>query len=199
MKFALFDMDNSLFDYEGALRAGLQAIAAPGESPITAETSLWELDKQPHMNARMDLIKSQPCWWRNLHAIPMGLIVWDLAKSIGFHNQILTKGPNRKSRAWKEKVDCCQKHFGQDVDIFLTSARKGKGQVYGLTLYDDHVPYMEAWLEWRKRGLGIMPVTVENKDFKHERVIKYDGSIESIKEVKAKLIAVFNRNAGESF
>lgn len=59
------------------------------------------------------------------------------------------------------------------MDITIT---RDKGLVYGKVLVDDYPGYIERWLKWRKNGLVIMPASKSNKDFKHEQVIRYDGS-----------------------
>jgi hypothetical protein len=59
-RIGLFDMDGSLFDFEGAMRHGLELLHSPDEPPLPA--NLWELDDVPHMKARMRLIKNQPAW-----------------------------------------------------------------------------------------------------------------------------------------
>ncbi|NCN98585.1 hypothetical protein GW923_00135 [Candidatus Pacearchaeota archaeon] len=39
-----------------------------------------------------------------------------------------------------------------------------------------HPDYVERWLEWKPRGLVIIPACDYNKDFKHPQVLKYDRS-----------------------
>jgi 5'-nucleotidase len=70
-----------------------------------------------------------------------------------------------------------------------------KSLVYGTFLYDDYLPYMEAWLKHRPRGLGIMPVTRSNRDFRHPQVVKWDGT--NFDEVKRALTAAYARGSRE--
>ena len=185
-KIALFDMDSSLADYESALIRDLNLIAAPNEPTIT---NLWEAEKAPHMKYRMRMIKNQPNWWLNLDLIPMGVEVFSISRAYGFDCQILTKGPNFLGAAWKEKFEWAKKHLG-DVVVTITGGCPDEGRidqyksnVYGHFFYDDYTYYMEGWLNARKRGIGIMPVTNQNKDFKHPRVLKYDGNVKQLKQV----------------
>jgi hypothetical protein len=70
---ALFDLDSSLADFEGALRAGLNALRGPSEPEIAATTDLHELELQhPYVRARMDLIKAQPGFWSHLKPLEDG-------------------------------------------------------------------------------------------------------------------------------
>ncbi len=168
---ALFDLDGSLADYDGAMIRDLETLRSPAEPPITVE-NVWSMDKQPHIRERMRLIKQQPGWWLDLEPIPRGMAVLNLCRSLGFDIHILTKGPKRHSNAWAEKVQWCQRYLGQDVDVHVTS---DKGMVYGKLLYDDYPDYMLGWLQHRPRGLGIMPITLHNREFTHPNVVRWDG------------------------
>ena len=187
---ALFDMDGSLADYVGALARNLNMLAGPNEENITAD-NLYALEQKAYIHNRMRLIKQQPDFWLNLEPIEMGMQALELAKKVGFDIHILTKGPKKIAAAWKEKVEWCQKHLG-DVDIHITS---DKGLVYGKVLYDDYPEYMLRWLKYRSRGLGIMPVTMYNRDFRHPNVVMWDGT--NIVELTYALVAAFNRQSGE--
>jgi hypothetical protein len=188
---ALFDMDGSLADYDGAMVRDLEALRSPEEPPVPPE-NLWQLEKRPHILARMRLIKGQPGWWLNLAPIPLGMEVLALCQRLGFEIHVLTKGPKRHSQAWDEKVQWCQHHIGPDVDIHVTS---DKGMVYGKLLYDDYPDYMLRWLRHRPRGLGIMPVAPHNRDFTHPNVVRWSGT--NIEEVARAITAAKNRNPGE--
>lgn len=178
---ALFDMDGSLANYEQALADDLNAIRCPNEPAITTD-NLWELEKSNFMRNRMRLIKSQTGWWLNLKPIRPGMTILDNLMKRGWNCQILTKGPASHSLAWSEKVQWCHKHIAGDVDVHVVSDNKkdahtgGKGLVYGKILYDDYPDYMLRWLKFRPRGLGIMPVTAHNKDFRNPQVVMFDGT-----------------------
>jgi hypothetical protein len=186
----LFDLDGSLANYDKAILEGLAALKSPDESVIEDVRAVGEI---PHVKARMDLIMRQPSWWCNLEPIPMGFQVLELAKEIGFQIHVLTQGPRTKPLAWKEKVEWCHKHLGPDIDIHITH---NKGMVYGKFLYDDYPDYMLRWLEHRPRGLGIMPVSGSNKEFRHPQVVRWDGS--NIDEVAEQLRAAYRRLPGEA-
>ena len=192
-QIAWFDMDGSLFDYDGHLRKSLLKLAAPGEHPSLTNLNLWEAeDKYPHLKARMELIKCVPGWWKDMPPLESGFKVFRMAQSVGFDCRILTKGPRRNPNAWMEKVECCQHHLGEKIDIAIVSS---KGEVYGRVLYDDYPPYMSAWLQNRPRGLGIMPVTESNKGFVHPNLVKFDGS--NLDEVERALRVAWDRKSKE--
>ena len=188
----LFDMDGTLFDYEGQLRRDLEKLRSPNEPEIT---DLWD-EGNGYLKARIDLIKSVPGWWENLPRLDLGFDILTLATAIGFECEILTKGPasRTKSHVWTEKVRCIQKHLG---DMPINIVGKDKAKQYGRFLMDDYPGYFLGWLKHRPRGLVIMPVNESNKDFKHPRVIKYDGR--NIKQVGEALQAVFKRKDGEDW
>jgi hypothetical protein len=188
-KVFLFDMDNSLADFDGTLQAGLERLRSPEEPAVTDLSGAWQ---QPHLRNRMDLLRSQPGWWANLPPLEQGMAVFRLAREMGFDCQVLTKGPRRLSRAWMEKVDWCRRHLGEDVDVHIVS---DKGLVYGVALYDDYPEYITAWLRHRPRGLVVMPVTAANRGFTHANVVPYDGS--NLAEVQRAMAAALKRQPGE--
>lgn len=189
---ALFDLDGSLADYVSALVRDMNELASPEDKKLT-EANLYSLEnKHPHLRNRMRLIKRQPDWWLNLAPIPAGMKALQIAKEIGFNIHILTKGPKKASIAWKEKLEWCQLHIDEEVDVHVTS---DKGLVYGKVLYDDFPDYMDSWLEYRPRGLGIMPVTPYNKKYKNPNVVKWDGK--NVEELTSALQTVFNRKSKE--
>lgn len=168
----LFDMDGSLADFNAALRRDLEALRSPDEPAIPAD--LWDQEHLPHIRARMRLIKSQPGWWLTLPAIREGFEVMDIAARIGYRLNILTKGPRAHPTAWAEKVQWCERHVHpRPYDMHITM---NKGLVFGTFLYDDYPVYMQQWLAHRPRGLGIMPVTDANRDFRHPQVVNWDGT-----------------------
>lgn len=185
-RVALFDMDGSLFDYSGKLRADLERLRSPLEPEMPE--NLWEMEKQPHIGARMDLIKSQAGWWRNLERIEDGFKILNEAVRIGYKISVLTKGPKSHPVAWAEKLICCQENIRQDVDVTVTM---DKGLCWGTFLYDDYPDYMTKWLEHRPRGLGIMPVTNLNKDYSHPQVVMWNG--ENLAEVVMAMGIAYSR------
>ena len=57
------------------------------------------------------------------------------------------------------KVRWVEKHLG-DIDCTIT---RDKGLVYGKILVDDYSGYIKDWLDFRPRGLVIMPANDYNK------------------------------------
>lgn len=200
----LWDMDGSLADYEAALIRDLNLLRSPQEVQVE-RGNLWDLEKFDHIRERMHLIKNQPGWWLNLAPILKGFAVFSIAKEIGFRNQILTKGPHNRSRAWAEKVEWCAKHLSE-ADICIVSKNGGesvpqKSGVYGKVLYDDYPDYVQGWLEHRPRGLAIMPVRkgveLKHSVYAHPNVIKWDGQDETFSYIKRMLLRVFARKPNE--
>ena len=188
---ALFDMDRSLVDYDEGIINSLNMILCHDEKKITKE-NIGQMERTRFTHERIKLIRSQPGWWFNLNPLQEGMKVLDIAREIGVQIHILTKGPKKLPTAWKEKVEWCQKHIGENVDIHITS---NKGMVYGKVLYDDYPEYMNQWIKNRPRGLGIMPSHSHNVDFQHPNVLK--SNAENIEQVKIALSIAFERKPGE--
>jgi hypothetical protein len=169
-KIALFDLDGTLCDYESSLLSSLNELNSP-EEPRIKQLSKKEL--APHLQKRMDLIRSSVNWWANLPRFELGFTIWKLAEDLGFRRMVLTQGPKRNPNAWSGKKIWIDKNLGPETEITIT---RDKGLVYGKILVDDWPEYIERWLKWRPRGLVIMPASSQNKKFKHKQVIRYDGS-----------------------
>jgi len=197
---ALVDMDGTIADYKGQMESDLASLMSPwevehlegleecGEYDTHISMSLHDDDALPYMKRRLRLIKEQTDWWYNLPPLPKGIEVVDLMEELGFEIHILTKGPYKTETAWTEKYRWCRKHLNPDVKVTIT---EDKGLVYGKVLFDDYPDYMDRWLKWRPRGLGIMPLTSYNKDYKHPNVIHFDGN--NMDEIKERLITARDR------
>ncbi len=190
-KIALFDMDGSLADFDGAMIRDLNRLRSPDEPPTPF--NFRELEKLRHMKARMHLIHSQPGWWRKLGRIESGFRVLQLAEQIGFEINILTKGPRSHPQAWAEKLEWCQAQ--PELRTQAVHITVNKSLVYGLLLFDDYPVYMDAWLARRPRGLGIMPATPTNTGYEHPRVIRWDGK--NLEAVERAMRAAYDRRMGE--
>ena len=182
----LFDMDGTLCDYVGTLLRDVRELAAPCE-PSYSVTDLFDEDK-PWLKARMDLIKRQPGWWRNLPPLQLGMGLFLEASLMGFDVEILTKGPVSKRQAWAEKGEWIDRHLGSEVTVNIVG--RGKYAYYGRFLCDDYVPYMLEWLEHRPRGLGLLIATEENTSFTHPNVIRCtkDNKEEAVAAMRAALV-----------
>lgn len=185
-------MDNTLFDHDKALKRDMLKISSP------SELTEWELHgydfwKEPHVRNRVEMIRSQPNWWRNLERYEPGWKILEIAESIGFDIKILTKGPKKKAWAWTEKVECIFDHFGPDMPVDIVG--EDKQGTYGRVLVDDWPGYLKGWLEHRPRGLAIMPAQRYNEDFKHPRVVRFTG--DNTAQVCDALHVAFNRKQGE--
>jgi hypothetical protein len=193
---ALIDLDGSLADYDGALRAAMDAIRAPGEPPYADRLAVGR--EEPHMEARRKLIQAQPGFWRGLERIERGFEVVDRMRRIGFGLHVLTKGPRATVGAWSEKLAWCIAEL-PDAMVTITS---DKSAVYGRVLLDDWPAYFVAWLKARPRGLVICVAQPWNADYRaggpleHANVLRYDGSNQA--EVETRLRAAYDRKGGAS-
>lgn len=178
---ALFDMDGTLADYDAAMVRDMRLIASPYEPEWTREVG----NEPEYIKARIDMIRARPGWWHNLEKYPPGFEILNEAKALKFQCSVLTKGPKRAVAAWTEKATWCANHV---PDLPITIAQD-KGLVYGKVLVDDWPDYVTRWLEWRPRGLVIMPAHPWNNGYVHKNVIRYYGN-KSLAEVRERLAAV---------
>lgn len=179
---ALFDLDGTLCDYDGAIRRDLEGIRGPSDPDYTS----FDENMPPYIKERIKLIRNQQGWWEKLDELKLGFDVLSLARELEFIIHILTKGPRSATNAWSEKTTWSLRHV-PGAGITQT---EDKGLVYGKLLVDDFPGYINQWLMWRPRGLVIMPGHDYNKGFEHLQVVRYDGSnLEQVKEAmtKAKL------------
>jgi hypothetical protein len=185
---ALFDMDGTLADYDGKLKADLLRIASPEDPPVEAIYG----NLPPHIEARRHMITTQLGWWLGLEPFRLGWDILEVIRSLDFRIVILTKGPSSKPGAWSEKVQWCSKHLNGMIEgVTITH---DKGLVYGKVLVDDFPAYIERWLEWRPRGLVIMPAHDHNQGFSHPNVVRYDGT--NLAVVRERLLTVLH-SAGQ--
>jgi 5'-nucleotidase len=193
-RLALFDMDGTLFGYTEAMRDSLLAVVPPDKRPLieSCDGNFHDFESEDWLKNLMDLIKLQPGWWIDLPKHQPGWDVYRLAESIGFCSKILTKGPRSKSRAWAEKVECIWKHFdGPENSPPIDIVTKDKMNSYGRVLVEDFIPYLEPWLEKRKRGLGILIDHPYNRGWEHPNCVRYTG--DNIDEVREALLKAFHR------
>ena len=165
MKLALVDMDQTLCDYEGAVRAKLVELYGPLPTTVTLD-GIYK--------PAVDLIKLVPGFWKKLPKIELGFQLVEALKSWGFSIHILSKGPYRTVSAWSEKVEWCREHL-PGVPVTIT---EDKGLMYGKILVDDWPIYCEQWLQWRPRGLVLMPAYTYNEGFDTrfpDRVVRVTG------------------------
>jgi 5'(3')-deoxyribonucleotidase len=178
----LIDMDGTIADFEGSMLAELKLIASPDESDELLQAYIHRTIPCPdYMERRKDLIMSRGEWWENIPRFLLGFEVMEAMEDIGFYLSILTQGPKENPTAWSNKVRWCLKHI-PSVDITMT---RKKALVYGKVLVDDYPKYVDSWLEWRPRGLVIMPANSGNVDYSHPQVVRYDGS--NFPEVRSRL------------
>lgn len=184
---ALFDMDGTLFDYEGRLIRDLNYLKAPEELELTRE-NFQKRKEDKHIFERSKLITHNESWWENLPRLQLGWDVLEIAQELDYRIVIATQGPSFNPHAWSGKKRCIDKNFDSRFDVNIT---RDKGLVYGKVFVDDYPPYLSGWLEHRKRGQVIMPANYDNAYFKHPQVLRYDGT--NLEEVRKTLERVKNR------
>ena len=183
----LFDLDGTLADFDKQMKHDMALLRGPSEEIINP----WDKSKWWIRN-RKRLIMQKPGWWRNLPKHQPGFDIFKIAQDLDFEIHVLTKGPSASTSAWGEKIEWCKKYLPENTKITLT---EDKGLVYGKMLVDDWPEYVDRWLEWRPRGLVIMPAHEHNKNYIHKNVIRYDGS--NISEVKRRMLETMIRNPGK--
>lgn len=168
-KIALFDLDETLADFQGPLRERLLKTQGPDE---VFPKDLW--DMPDYWYERAQAIKREPGFWRNLPRKQWGWDVLDIARDIGFDIHVLTKGPAVSSQAWAEKVDWVRKNL-PDATLHITDDKR---IAYGRVFVDDYWPFMELWLKNRPRGLGIV-----NYDSKcHENLTSILDGMDAVRQ-----------------
>ena len=188
MNIALVDMDQTLCDYEGAIE---KRVAKALGGYINTPHGGWYNEEYKGI---VELIKTNPGFWRTLPKIELGFKIVELLKEQGFQLHILTKGPYKSTSAWTEKVEWCREHL-PGVPVTIT---EDKGLMYGKLLVDDWPIYCEAWLKFRPRGLVIMPAYHYNEGFDKlhpGQVIR--ATKDNLDEVKKLIEKVSKRQAGE--
>lgn len=175
-KVALFDLDGTLADYNGQMASDLHSIESPDELSILPSFG----DKHPeYLENRRQMISRQFGWWESLPRIEYVFDLYYYLFAKGYCVNIATKGPSTKSHAWAEKLNWCRANT-PEANVTIT---EDKSLLYGKILVDDYPGYAEKWLEYRPRGLVVMPEYNYNKGFDHPQVVKFNsGNLEKVKE-----------------
>lgn len=150
---ALVDLDGTVADFDLQMKTDLAALASPAEQPRPDGDNGSDTFDPPWLKARKHLIRFIPGWWENLPVYKPGMEIVGLLREAGFTLMVLTKGPFNAPAAWAEKVKWCRRHL-PDASVTIT---EDKGLVYGRVLVDDWPAYGIRWLQWRPRGLLIVP------------------------------------------
>lgn len=191
----LFDMDNTLCDWDGAMRRDLKQVLPP---ELVEKVEDWlgdERRERPDWVERlMTVIRTQAGWWRSLEPLKVGMDLLNLVLHTDWETNILTKGPHGKPAAWSEKKEWCLDHIVRDVPVTIAA---NKSLVYGKVLVDDYPPYVESWLKWRKNGLAILPAHNYNKGFSHPNAIRVTEEHDDIMRAARAINAAFNRKMGD--
>lgn len=168
---ALVDQDGVLTNHDEGLRVPLRLMISSGE-PLYLPPFMGE-DLPDWMWKRIEIIKNQKDWWKKLKPLKRGFDLLDEIKKYGFETHILTKALSKSFNAYSEKAEWIEDHvgrIGKDVIMHISGDKSGN---YGRILVDDWPGYIKDWLEFRERGLVIMPNHKYNKDFRNPRVLRY--------------------------
>lgn len=168
-KIILFDMDCTLCDYKLAMSESMDKMKSPEEPTF----DYGHDDVPDYIKERMDLVKSSVEWWTKIPRLQLGFDIWSIAIEFNLRRMILTQGPRKSQNAWTGKKIWIDENLGSNTEMTIT---RDKGLVYGKILVDDWPEYITNWLEWRPRGLVIMPASDHNIGFNHSQVIRYDGT-----------------------
>lgn len=167
---ALFDLDGTLADFDSSMRAHMQEMATPGEVAFYVDQE----EEPPHIKARRRLVKNKPGFWSSLPRLDLGYQILRLCLTLKYKINVLSKAPTKQSNAWSEKAEWCSENLirvfpDHQINISLV---QDKGLHYGAVLVDDWPEYVARWLQFRPRGLVIMPAQEWNVDFAHPQVIR---------------------------
>lgn len=175
MKTILYDVDGTLFNFEKKIIQDLNAMNSPNEQEITA---LYREDIPDHLWDRMTYIKNQPGWWFTLPKIDNGFKLWEFTKNRGFRHVIVAKAPSCNELAIAEKIINIRKHFGRNVPFHIVSDEESyvKTDVKGDIIVEDSAMFAENWLEANPLGWSILMDNKYNKDFNHDRCVRFNGA-----------------------
>lgn len=168
-RVALVDLDGTVADFDRGIQEAFAKTFVGFDDALLPEA----------VRDRVELlIKQQPGFWRNLPPIELGLKIACQLEKLGYRIMVLSKGPVRSTNAWTEKVEWCRQWL-PFADVTITF---DKGLVYGRVLVDDFPEYILRWLEWRPRGVVLMPRRPCNAGFKHPNVheVAEDGDLERL-------------------
>jgi 5'-nucleotidase len=185
---ALLDLDGTVADYDLVLAREMRRLESPQERPYDTR----ERKVPPYVEARRELIKSKPGFWRSLPRLDLGFDVVNCLTEVGFSIMVLTKGSETISLAWKEKYEWCQEHL--PFAAVTVTQENGKSLVYGRVLVDDHPGFYIPWLAHRPRGLVIAVAQPWNEDAStlDPRIIRYDGT--NLLRVREAILRAYSRS-----
>ncbi len=166
---ALFDMDDTLCDTMGQLKKDLAKRVSPEEF---TKFKPYSEKLTPLLKSKINEIRTQPGWWRNLPRLQSGFDILSITKELGYENYIVTKGPYKLDGAFSEKRQW-QKRELPELKLIITD---DKSIIHGNVLIDDWPPYLRSWLESHPKEKAIMPLNEYNKNFQHPNILAYDGS-----------------------
>lgn len=186
-KIVLFDLDGTLCSYDIKIEEEYNLIKSPQDQPYRM---FKHKQKPEYVNERIKLIRNQNSWWEKLPRLKLGFDILEIANELGFSINILIKGPASVHNAWAEKSKWFKENIKNDYPKTKLTIAEDKGLVYGAVLVNDWIDYIQRWLEWKPKGVVIMPSSVWNREYFHPNVTRYDGT--NLEQVKEKLIWVKN-------
>lgn len=192
---ALFDMDNTLCDWDESMRRGMEKTFPPEYLDKIEDWMTCERRNRPEwVENLMAVIRTQAGWWRLLKPIKLGLQLFQYAEQMGFAMNILTKGPASKPAAWTEKKEWCDIWLSPDLPVTICA---DKSLVYGKVLVDDYPPYVLSWLEHRPHGLALMPDFPFNQGISHPNLVRVSDTPSSLRVAQRAMKIAYDREEGE--
>lgn len=188
-RIALIDMDGTVADYDAGIQAYYDDMTGPGEYGYYSMNGFHSKDLPipDYLWKRIELIRNQPEWWRNLPPLPVGFEIISVLDEFHFEYHVATKGPSSNPQAWAEKVEWVR-HWMPYADVHITEK---KSLLYGKVLVDDYPPYTQSWLQWRPNGLVVMPAHHYNKEVNDPQILRYEeGMQDQLRERLEKLLRV---------
>jgi 5'-nucleotidase len=180
---ALFDLDGTLADYDGAMKKQYRELCSDQELALMGPDFNPSDIREGYVHARTRRIRNTPNFWFDLPRYQAGFEVLKIARELEFEIHALTKGPKSNAMAWAEKVLWCQKHVPDFDGIHIGQK---KSLVYGKVLVDDWPGYYMQWLEVRPRGLVVVPAHPWNEGHtSHPNIVRYDGA--NLNEVRERM------------
>ena len=171
---ALIDMDGTVADFDGAMRRDLATLTSPGEQVIAAGPD--DSDEPLWLKARKKLTKTQPGWWRNLPVYGIGMAAYTHLR-VG---DVLAAPLDLLGPRLRAAVRPLGQDHHREARVAQVTITEDKGLVYGKVLVDDWPAYGIRWLEWRPRGLLVVPAWPWNTldqypEHLHPNIIRLTG------------------------
>ncbi len=171
---ALVDLDDTVADYSFGMHLTLDKLypASYGLFPPNLHG-----DGPDHIEYLRELIYDSSDWWNELSIKVEGDEIVDRLMADGYDVKFITYARLTCPNAWFGKVKWVT-GFYPDNELIILSGKRD--HIYGDLLFDDNVDNMTGWLDFWPLGIGVLSGIPENREYKHERCIRYENNIEQV-------------------